>query len=778
MAPTFDTHDYQASTPFAVNGGATPPVNTQVSYRETANAVGGSGYDVQFKYTTQPGQIGDIDAILLKLPGAPVSATDVVVSGNTATIGEFVIKVEGATFTRLFSSGEDRTQFTGNNANQTGAFDARLEVGKQGGENAVQEVVVTIGYADGRNLDLDDFGDDAAGGFGLKTGVRYQSTDDPTLPGPDTEGSTKQSGEIIIIQPKTGKVEVTKYHDINGDGQSAGDAVLTGWEFRLTGSNTDGSTFDRTVKDGGPGDADGAANGTVLFDGIKTGATYTVTEVQQDGWYQTSGAASDKIDSSETDKFGFTNTKYGSIAGSKVEDSNGKAEGGTLTPVEGWAIKLIEDGDTDNDKIVGETVATTTTDADGNYSFGGLKLGGYVVQEETREGWFNVTATEVKAVLDQSGEAITGINFANTKKGAIEGHKYEDSNGKAEGGTYKPVEGWDITLKEQGDVDGDNISDEVVATTKTGADGSYSFGNLLFGNYEVSEGGRDGWYSVSPDKIGDLTIDTSGEVIKDQDFYNARPGSVTATKYADRGTTGDLTGDSVVKGWTFTLKYTNPGEAEQTRTVKDGAAGDADGALNGSVQFDGLLAGASFSVDEQQLQGWTQTVGIGGYSGTIESGEAEAFKFGNTLAYEGLSQGFWSQKGNWSKVTLSDECKEEFGVSSWDQLFAMKFSAVFDGTAGETIAIKNSPSFNPDTSTLHQALEYKGGGDVGQMLRDAGAAIGNACAEEINYKYTDAEVIKMVGDAWGNAAEMAKVGDLLEPQNNLGNTHNYNYDFV
>lgn len=59
-----------------------------------------------------------------------------------------------------------------------------------------------------------------------------------------------------------------------------------------------------------------------------------------------------------------------------------------------------------------KAVATTTTDANGNYSFTGLSDGIYRIEEKSLNGW-NQISGDYRWVLMINGKSITGLDFAN-----------------------------------------------------------------------------------------------------------------------------------------------------------------------------------------------------------------------------------------------------------------------------------------------------------------------------------------------------------------------------
>ena len=156
----------------------------------------------------------------------------------------------------------------------------------------------------------------------------------------------------------------------------------------------------------------------------------------------------------------------------------------------------------------GSVVATTTTDADGNYSFADLDAATYTVKVTKAGDIAELTQTEdPDGTKDNASGAITlntdnpvreNINFGYIKKHAISGKVYLDHNRDK--------------TKNTGDVDVPGVTvnllgkdGNVVGTTTTDKDGNYSFTGL-----------NDGTYTVQVDKTGKLadkeqTEDPSGK---------------------------------------------------------------------------------------------------------------------------------------------------------------------------------------------------------------------------------------------------------------------------
>ncbi|MEZ5039334.1 MAG: SdrD B-like domain-containing protein [Saprospiraceae bacterium] len=181
------------------------------------------------------------------------------------------------------------------------------------------------------------------------------------------------------------------------------------------------------------------------------------------------------------------------------------------TGVEGVTVNLKDES--------GEVIETTTTGPDGSYSFTGLDPGTYSVQFVLPSGYQyspvnigddaldsdadpaqnGMTATTTLA----SGENDPTLDAGIYQTASLGDYVWEDLNGNGiqdDGDTG--VEGVTVNLKDE--------SGEVIETTTTGPDGSYSFENLDPGTYSVQFVLPSG-YQYSPVNIGDDALDSDAD---------------------------------------------------------------------------------------------------------------------------------------------------------------------------------------------------------------------------------------------------------------------------
>ncbi|GEM_PF-5170377 len=265
---------------------------------------------------------------------------------------------------------------------------------------------------------------------------------------------------------------------------------------------------------------------------------YSVTEGAVSGWKLTGltcntnnyTTATSKVtvnlSAGQTTTCTFTNTKLGSIAGTKYKVN---ADGSTVQTLEGWTIQLKQ-GDT--------VLQSTTTDKDGNYLFTDLLPDTYNILEVLQGGWTQIFSPD--PVNLTAGQTSTGNDFGNFENGSISGYKFNDLNGDGTKDDAEPKLGsWTINLYDDQDV----LLDSKVTDATTG----YTFGNLAPGEYKVCEVGKPGWTQTTTPTCYTIEVDESGET-NSAVFGNQARGSITVIKNVDNGF-GAVTQDA--SGWTW-----------------------------------------------------------------------------------------------------------------------------------------------------------------------------------------------------------------------------------
>ncbi|MEQ9016120.1 MAG: SdrD B-like domain-containing protein, partial [Marinovum algicola] len=209
---------------------------------------------------------------------------------------------------------------------------------------------------------------------------------------------------------------------------------------------------------------------------------------------------------------------------------------------------------------------STTTDANGNYSFTDLSPGNYTIREVQQTGW-QQTTTNPSAINITSGADTTGVDFGNFELGSISGQKFEDTDGDGvKDAGEAGLAGWTIFI----DSDNDGVKDAGETSTTTDGNGNYSFTDLTAGTYTIREVQQTGWQQTTTNPSA-INI-TSGTDTTGVDFGNFELGSISGQKFED--TDGDGVkdaGEAGLAGWTIFIDSDNDGvkDAGETSTTTD-----------------------------------------------------------------------------------------------------------------------------------------------------------------------------------------------------------------
>ncbi len=429
------------------------------------------------------------------------------------------------------------------------------------------------------------------------------------------------SGGNDFVDTNLGSISGTVLADTTGDG--AGDTPLSGVTMALY-DNTGSPVLDGS---GNPITTTTAADGTYSFDNVPAG-DYQVVETDPTGYISVSdvdGANNNTVgdetpitvtpgaDSGGND---FVDTNLGSISGTVLADTTGDGAGDT--PLSGVTMALYDN--TGSPVLDGSgNPITTTTAADGTYSFDNVPAGDYQVVETDPTGYISVSDVDGannNTVGDETPITVTpgadsgGNDFVDTNLGSISGTVLADTTGDGAGDT--PLSGVTMALY-------DNTGSPVLdgsgnpITTTTAADGTYSFDNVPAGDYQVVETDPTGYISVSDvdgannNTVGDetpITV-TPGADSGGNDFVDTNLGSISGTVLAD--TTGDGAGDTPLSGVTMAL-YDNTGSP-----VLDGSGNPitTTTAADGTYSFDNVPAG-DYQVVETDPTGYISVSDVDG----------------------------------------------------------------------------------------------------------------------------------------------------------------------
>ncbi len=410
---------------------------------------------------------------------------------------------------------------------------------------------------------------------------------------------------------KGGVIHGHKFGDRNGNGEwepAQGEPGLSDWEIHLY---KDGSLYLTTTT---------GANGAYSFNGLPLGV-YTVTEVQQPGWQQTTPNPTQVYVTSSGQLFAqgldFGNKPEdtsGVIVGFKFHDLNGDGEHQPLageTGLEGFLIVAVN--------TATSHTYSAWTDENGAFAFIGLPPGEYLVKEIVPAGWALTTPTAPYVVDLAAGETESGLLFGNYKLGQLYGQKFEDLNGNGMRNAGEPgLNGWVIRLYTQAGqfitetetLDNDSDDDGLI-DLETEA-GWYSFHDLPQGSYFIVEVQQPGWVKTHPTTTGrSVVIGPSGTIISQGlDFGNFKLGELHGRKYEDLNGSGEWDpGEPGLNDWTIVLRN-GQGQVLTTTTTMDMD-------LNGDNQIDPStesgwywfqnLPEGFYVLAEEQVAGWLQT---------------------------------------------------------------------------------------------------------------------------------------------------------------------------
>ncbi|MBI5476144.1 MAG: hypothetical protein HY964_05335, partial [Ignavibacteriales bacterium] len=394
-----------------------------------------------------------------------------------------------------------------------------------------------------------------------------------------------------------------KYHDRDGDGiKDTGEEALANWKIRIAGAKVDSIFTD--------------VNGNYTFINLGPGC-YTLSEVAQSGWIQTSPANGLICVSSGTNVIDkdFGNYQMAIVSGMKFNDMNGDSIKNTGDiGLSGWKIR-----------ITGTKTDSATTDINGNYTISNLPKGNYTLTEVLQSGWKQTypAGNSYSITVDASGTVITGKDFGNFKLATISGKKYNDTAGDSALTGDIGLNNWVIKLYKSG---------VYQMQTTTGLQGDYTFNNIDAGSYTIEENLNTGWVQTYP-RVGSagvvlttyggmagprayaVNVNTSGTIITGKDFANFQLGSISGTKFNDLNGNGVKdAGDPHLSVWNIRLNG-----AKVDSVITD---------ANGNYTFTNLGPG-NYTLSEELQTGWIQTLGQPGVI-TMTSGATITSKnFGN-----------------------------------------------------------------------------------------------------------------------------------------------------
>jgi cyclophilin family peptidyl-prolyl cis-trans isomerase len=300
-----------------------------------------------------------------------------------------------------------------------------------------------------------------------------------------------------------------------------------------------------------------------------------------------------------------------SIDGTVFTDTNGNGQLDSGEPgVAGRTVFVNVDGTAKPDS----NNPSTTTDANGNFTFTGVKAGTYTVEEVLPSGVSLTTGTQTVTVAANS--TASGVIFGEAVPAKITGTVFLDDNSNGKLDTGEPgIGGRTVFL----DKDNTGKPDASNPQTTTDANGDFTFSGVTPGSYTVME--------VLPANVtlttpAESVTVTAGHTTSGVDF-GERP-SIVGTVFNDLNLNGKFdAGEPGISGVTVFLNNDGTGapDSKNPSTITN---------ANGTFAFEGLAPG-SYPVSEvvTPFHGTTLTTTPG--SVTVAAGQTATENIGNAL---------------------------------------------------------------------------------------------------------------------------------------------------
>jgi hypothetical protein len=399
-----------------------------------------------------------------------------------------------------------------------------------------------------------------------------------------------------------------------------------------------------------------AADGSYAFTGLAAG-DYVVgfpTSVDGKVLVDANQGGDDTVDSDASQTTGKTGPVT-VVAGQTTKDVDAGVEDPGTAALSGRVFCDENDNDADDAEpgVGGVTVrlisggmviATTTTAADGSYSFTGLDAGSYTVEfdaattggkvlvgkdlggDDTIDSDADQTTGRTDAITLAIGETKTDIDAGveDPRTGAIGDRVWIDANGNGQQDLGEDGKsGVTVQLIAGG---------MVIATTTTGANGEYLFDGLAAGDYQVRFGGADGFVFTTADSGADDSDSDANQTTGETDTISLGLGETNLTVDAglvldndaptpaddmaktcvtDAVTVDALANDTDPDGDALTIT------AVAGQAIAEGGSVNIDGVtvslIGGKLVFDGSAAAAlvDLNVGEQSTLAYSYTVSDG-----------------------------------------------------------------------------------------------------------------------------------------------------------------------
>ena len=336
-----------------------------------------------------------------------------------------------------------------------------------------------------------------------------------------------------------------------------------------------------TLSGAGTGTTTTAANGTYTFSSLAAG-NYTVTPSLGGYTFSPTGTAV-TINSSNVTGTNFTSTAVVATTYSISGTVSGAVAGG---------VKIT---------LSGAGTGTTTTAANGSYTFGSLAPGSYTVTPTLSGYTFSPTSTAVTI----SSSNVTGTNFTSS---AVVAPTHSI------GGTVSGAVASGVTI---------TLSGAGTGTTTTAANGTYSFSGLAAGNYTLTPSLNG--YTFSPTS---LTVALGTANVTGENFTSS---AVVVPTYSIAGT--------VSGAWVSGVTVTLSGAGSAATSTDASGNYSFTGLAAGSYTVTPTLSGYTFSPPSAAVTVSTANVTGENFSDSANAAGNGVYTISGNLSYAGSKTG-------------------------------------------------------------------------------------------------------------------------------------------